>query len=968
MGRVYLGRSTSGRMVAVKVVRAELAEDPDFQRRFAREVEAARRVTGFFTAAVVDADPTGSPAWLATAYVPGLPLDEAVDSHGAWPRRSLLVLGAGLVEALEAIHGAGLIHRDLKPSNVLLAGDGPRVIDFGISIVAEASSLTQTGMVIGSPGFMSPEQVTGQPVGPASDVFSLGAVLAFAATGFGPFGTGAPHSVNFRAVYEDPNLQGLPPGADFIARCLQKDPALRPTVPQLLSEFAQLLGEPSGQTLAGWVPKETDWLPEAVGEALLARASGTAAGDTPNAAPVPAPDPRIDLAKRPTAPPAPPAPPTVPPFASGQAAPAPGPVTAGPSGYPAPPVTRPPFPQAPLVTGPPATYPSSATRPPANGPARAHRRRIAAIALAVALVAGGGVTALLLNQGKDKGGTQGKEQAKDSSQGSSTPATGFDAAVGNVVNASSKQGGTLRLGSSSDADSWDPARSYSGWVWNMQRLYTRTLLTYSAEPGKKGLGLVPDLAAAQPEVSPDGTTYTVRLRPGLTFEDGSPITAKDVKYGIERVFAQDAISGGPTYFIESLGQEQNYPGPYKAKSGLRSIKTPNDLTLVFHLAEIDSQFPYLLAMGATAPVPREKDTRDKYGLRPVSSGPYKFDSYKPGEKLVLVRNENWDRKTDPVRKALPDRVELNIWPDPDHVNEELLSGAVDLDASQTGLEPDSVSKVLNDPKLKADADNPHSGYLRMVTMVSKTAPLDNQHCREAVVYAAGTNTLRTARGGPTAGSLHGNMLPPTILSSDDYDPFGLTKGKPQPDKAREALRACGKPGGFTVKLAVRRGNTDDVAAAAALQNDLAVVDITLDIEQIDDFTTFYETISTPATVKKKGIGMLMLGWGADFPTGTGYLRPLADSRLITPSGNTNYAQVDDPRIDELFDKVSAETDRSEADRIHRDINHRLTDGAYYLPIVADKTLNYRSPRLTNVYVHEAYSMIDVQALGTSDGS
>lgn len=183
MGRVYLGSSTSGRMVAVKVVRAELAEDPDFQRRFAREVEAARRVTGFFTAAVVDADPAGSPAWLATAYVPGLPLDAAVRTHGAWPRRSLLVLGAGLVEALEAIHGTGLIHRDLKPSNVLIARDGPRVIDFGISIASEASVLTQTGMVIGSPGFMSPEQVTGKAVGPASDVFSLGAVLAFAATG-----------------------------------------------------------------------------------------------------------------------------------------------------------------------------------------------------------------------------------------------------------------------------------------------------------------------------------------------------------------------------------------------------------------------------------------------------------------------------------------------------------------------------------------------------------------------------------------------------------------------------------------------------------------------------------------------------------------------------------------------------------------------------------------------------------------
>ncbi|RKN03889.1 PQQ-binding-like beta-propeller repeat protein [Streptomyces radicis] len=243
MGRVYLGRSPSGRGVAVKVVRPELADDADFRRRFAREVSAARRVTGFFTAAVVDADPDGSPPWLATAFVPGRSLEEAIRADGPWGERPVLALAAGLAEALEAIHGAGVIHRDLKPSNVLLADDGPRVIDFGISVAAEASALTRTGMMVGTPGFMSPEQLTGKPVGPASDVFSLGAVLGYTATGASPFGTGSAHALNFRAVYEEPELGELPPGLAVIRRCLAKDPGQRPSVDALLEELAAAIGD-----------------------------------------------------------------------------------------------------------------------------------------------------------------------------------------------------------------------------------------------------------------------------------------------------------------------------------------------------------------------------------------------------------------------------------------------------------------------------------------------------------------------------------------------------------------------------------------------------------------------------------------------------------------------------------------------------------------------------------------------------
>ncbi|MER5185670.1 serine/threonine-protein kinase [Streptomyces sp. NPDC002896] len=258
MGRVYLARSPGGRATAVKVVHEELAEDAAFRRRFGREVAAARRVTGPFTAPVVDADPDADLPWLATAHVPGLPLGKAVAAHGAWPERSVRALGAGLAEALEAIHGIQMVHRDLKPSNVLLAVDGPRVIDFGISVAAGDTKLTHTGAVVGSPGYLPPEQLVGQEVGPAGDVFALGALLAYTATGSGPFGGGPAYSVNYRVVHEDPDLEGLPDGlADVVARCLAKDPLGRPRVPELIEELGRWEGADGTRgtfTRATWLP------------------------------------------------------------------------------------------------------------------------------------------------------------------------------------------------------------------------------------------------------------------------------------------------------------------------------------------------------------------------------------------------------------------------------------------------------------------------------------------------------------------------------------------------------------------------------------------------------------------------------------------------------------------------------------------------------------------------------------------
>ncbi len=263
MGRVYLARSERGRTVAVKLVRPHLAEQDEFRARFRREVRAARRVGSRWTAPVLDADTDAEVPWVATGYVAGPSLREVVaKEYGPLPEHSVRVLAAGLTHALADIHAAGLVHRDLKPSNVMITIDGPRVIDFGIARALETvtdGSLTQAGATVGSPGFMSPEQVRGDRVTPACDVFCLGSVLAYAATGLPPFGAGdsGVHAQMFRVVQEQPDLSAVPAGLRaLVAACLAKDPEERPS----LEGVRQLLG-------AGSEAEEFDgepWLPGAI--------------------------------------------------------------------------------------------------------------------------------------------------------------------------------------------------------------------------------------------------------------------------------------------------------------------------------------------------------------------------------------------------------------------------------------------------------------------------------------------------------------------------------------------------------------------------------------------------------------------------------------------------------------------------------------------------------------------------------
>ncbi|MEU6669103.1 serine/threonine-protein kinase [Streptomyces sp. NPDC046727] len=260
MGRVYLSHTPGGRAVAVKVIRPELAENVEFRKRFRAEVAAASRVHGIYTAPVIDSDTEGPMPWCATAYVPGPSLSDAVREHGPLPVDTVLRLIAGVAEALQAVHREGIVHRDLKPSNVLLAADGPRVIDFGVARAADATSLTQSGTALGTVAYMAPEQVLGADAAPAADVFALGQTAVFAATGGAAFGDGDPHAVLYRVVHTEPDLSRVPAEIqELVARCLRKPAAERPTVEEIIRSVQAIQayrGDEARYASGAWLPGE----------------------------------------------------------------------------------------------------------------------------------------------------------------------------------------------------------------------------------------------------------------------------------------------------------------------------------------------------------------------------------------------------------------------------------------------------------------------------------------------------------------------------------------------------------------------------------------------------------------------------------------------------------------------------------------------------------------------------------------
>jgi peptide/nickel transport system substrate-binding protein len=531
----------------------------------------------------------------------------------------------------------------------------------------------------------------------------------------------------------------------------------------------------------------------------------------------------------------------------------------------------------------------------------------------------------------------------------------FNEACGRVVNPSDRAGGTLRLVSSAGVDSLDPARTYYVWCWLLQRMLQRTVMAFAPEPGEARV--VPDLAVAPGEVGDGGRSWTYRLRSGVRFDDGTPVTAHDVKYAVERVFAQDVLPGGPTYLLGLLDGGEDYPGPYGG-AGLSTVETPDDHTLVFHLRRPFADFDYLMAQPNTAPVPRARDTGPGYADAVACTGPYTVALHRPGRLLRLTRNPHWDARLDPVRRGLPDEVVVTIGLPPDEVDARVIAGDFDINLEGRGVQPAAQAHLLADRALLSNVDNPATGFLHYITVQPQVPPFGDVHCRRAVHCAADRIALLGARGGSVVGGdLATGLLPPHLLGGSGPLPGG--DGRGDLAAARAELAAAGLPDGFDTVIATQRGKFR--AVADALADSIGRVGIRARVLELDVAGYYREGLGRPETVRRLGLGLGVTDWGADYPTPYGFLAPLVDGRAIRPhGGNHNFAELDDPKINALIDEAMGPLPRP---GVWREIEERVIEHAVLLPITFDRTIHYRNPRVTNVYVHPAFGLYDVQAMG-----
>lgn len=534
---------------------------------------------------------------------------------------------------------------------------------------------------------------------------------------------------------------------------------------------------------------------------------------------------------------------------------------------------------------------------------------------------------------------------------------GADAAVKGIVNKSDKKGGTLVLEESDIPDSFDPGNTYYGFVFNFSRLYARPLTTFPPKPGDESTKVVPDLAESLGKPSDDGKTWTYKLREGLTYEDGTPITSKDVKYAIERSnYAREVHSNGPAYFAQYLkDNEEPYKGPYKDKSeqGLESIETPDDRTIVFHLKQPFADFDYLVANPQTAPVPRDRDTGANYVKNIVSSGSYKFESYDQNRGAVLVRNENWDPKTDPLRKQLPDRIEVRFKVNAETIDNNLLSGKTHLNLAGTGVSAQTQSKLLREKS--PDTDNATGGRLSYMAINTKVAPFDKVECRKAVQYAVDKSSVQGALGGKPRGDIASTLLPTDVPGYQDFDLYPTEGDKGDPAKAKQMLKECGKPNGFSTVLSARSDRKEEVDAATAIQAALKKVGIKVQIQQYPSGKYFTDYAGVPKFTEDKGIGLMMMQWGADWPTGFGYLQQVVHGDAINDSGNVNLSQLDDDKINKLLDDAISNVDEEARNRAYAEVDKRAMELAAVVPLTYFKVLHYRSPDITNVMTSQAWS-------------
>ncbi|MGI5530282.1 ABC transporter substrate-binding protein [Streptomyces syringium] len=561
-------------------------------------------------------------------------------------------------------------------------------------------------------------------------------------------------------------------------------------------------------------------------------------------------------------------------------------------------------------------------------------RRVAAAAVSVVLIGGAAACGPEGNDGAEgDGGAQG----------------------------SAKQGGTLTVLNRQPQKQFDPARLYTSGGGNIPSLVYRTLTTRNREDGAKGTEVVPDLATDTGTPSDDAKTWTYKLKDGLKYEDGSPITAADIKYGVERSFAAE-LSGSAPYLRDWLIGGDTYQGPYKEKKGLDSIETPDAKTLVFKLRKSVGDFPYFATSTQFAPVPKAKDTGVKYAEHPVSSGPYKVvKNVGDGEQMVLERNTHWSEETDKERHAYPDRIEVKSGLSSAVINQRLSSGqGADAAAvtTDTNLGPAELAQVTGDKKLAGRVGTGHFGYTNYLAFNPKAKPFDDPKVREAISYAINRTSVVNAAGGSSLAEPATTFLPNQKsfgFTPYDHFPAGKTGNAA---KAKELLKEAGHEDGLEITLTHSTAQDFETSPeiATAVQAALKEAGIKVKLEglEINDYDEKTHSLD-------KQPGLFLAHWGADWPSGGPFLAPIFDGRQIVKEGAGNYnaSRLDDSKVNDEIDAINKVTDHGAAAKRWGALDRRIGEQALTVPLFHPVYKRLYGKSVKNVVISDWTGVLDV---------
>lgn len=528
-----------------------------------------------------------------------------------------------------------------------------------------------------------------------------------------------------------------------------------------------------------------------------------------------------------------------------------------------------------------------------------------------------------------------------------------------------QKGGVVEVLGGVDFSHLDPAMGSDGNVLNLYNLLYRNLTQYKYNRESGELELVGDLAEGTGTSNDDATEWTFKLKDGITFEDGSPITAEDVKFGFEHAF-DPSLAIGLDYLQNYVKGANEYKGVFEDPDGLDSIQVVDDRTITIETNEPMADFPNVVATAPATPFPKDKVTKvDQIQKDPISSGPYKVDKYERGESLTLVRNDNWNSDTDDIRPAYPDGYKFTVSLDQNTIDQRMISGQGDdanaVSSSTNPVVAANLAKITQDPNLseRTVQSIPSCNYFMLMNNTKK--PLGDKKVRQAINWAVDKSSVVNASGGPQLADAAPNMLLPNVPKYEDIDPYATDGNKGDPDKAKAMLKEAGAD---DLKLTMDvRALPMWQAQAEAVQQSLEKAGVEVKLNVIDQ-AKFYEVLATPSQQNELAItGWCSNGWFSGEPL----LGPLFDGERITETGNLNQSQIDDPALNKALAEAAVIPDLDEKNAAYADINEQILDLAPVVPLVRPRPLQLIGSNVGGAFANPARTgYIDYSQLGLLD--